>query len=143
MTTTKNNSNSTSNSAPDATSAEKPVKTEGFLSRYLDPVDRLAEVIYGVLIVMTFTMGFLGIDSNTLPKGTAASELVHRLFLAAFGCTVAWGLIDGVMYVLTSMFGRAENQRVRRVVRDAKNEEEGIAALNDELDSPVMEIFTE
>src|SRR3954470_3338641 len=114
MTTTKNNSNSTSNSAPDATSAEKPVKTEGFFTRYLDPVDRLAEVIYGVLIIMTFTMGFLGLDASTLPKGQGAAEAVHRLFLAAIGWAVAWGLIDGVMYVLTSLFERADRQRVRR-----------------------------
>jgi hypothetical protein len=126
-------SNMTPQLAPDATPAEKAEKKEAFFERYLDPVDRLAEVIYGVLIVMTFTMGFLGLDKNTLPQGETATQAVHRLFLAAFGCAVAWGLIDGVMYILTSLFERADHQRVRRAVHNAPSEDEGVAALNDAL----------
>lgn len=66
-----------------------------FISRYLNPIDSLAEIIYSLLIVMTFTMAFRAFDANTAPDA-AAAEGVTPLFIAAIGCTIAWGLIAGV-----------------------------------------------
>jgi VIT1/CCC1 family predicted Fe2+/Mn2+ transporter len=105
-----------------------------YLYRYLDPLDRMTEIIYGVLIVMTFTMAFRAFDSNLVPSAVAA-ESVNRLFIAAFGCTVAWGLIDGVISVLTSVAERAEKQRMIKAIRRAPDEQTALAAVADELDS--------
>lgn len=123
---------------------EKSEKKVGFFSRYLDPVDRLAEVIYGVLIVMTFTMAFRGIDAYYLQEShDVATQMVSRLFLAAFGCTIAWGLIDGVMYILTSLFERAERQRVVRAAHEAQSEDDAVTVLADELDDSLLEALTQ
>ncbi len=34
---------------------------KGFLKRVLDPIDRLTEAIYAILIVMTFTLAAFGV----------------------------------------------------------------------------------
>jgi hypothetical protein len=113
---------------------------QSFLSRLLDPVSSVVEAIYSVLIVLTFTLAFRVIDANAWPDQTTASALVSELFVAAFGCAVAWGLIDGVMYVLAAMFERGQQQRLLRSIRDTAGEEEGIEALAGELDDTLEPI---
>jgi VIT1/CCC1 family predicted Fe2+/Mn2+ transporter len=121
---------------------EQPVAKESFFARYLDPVDRLAEVIYGVLIVMTFTLSFRSIDYHTFPQA-AASEMVRRLFMAAIGCVIAWGIIDAVMYILTSIFERADDERVVRTVHEAESEDAAVNILDDALDDRLLDMLTE
>jgi hypothetical protein len=121
---------------------DRPAKKQGFFDKYLDPVDRLAEVIYGVLIVMTFTLAFRGLDASMVANGTLVSEAVQRLFVAAFGCAVAWGIIDGVMYILTSLFERADRQRIARTILKAASEDEAVQFLSDEIDDPVLDSLT-
>jgi VIT1/CCC1 family predicted Fe2+/Mn2+ transporter len=68
--------------------------------------------------------------------------LTRNLFWAAFGCAVAWGLIDGVMYVLTCVFERSRQARLLRLVRDAPTAESGQAHIAGELDDSIGEIVT-
>src|SRR5580765_4775330 len=58
-------------------------------ARILDPFDRVSEVIFGVLMAMTFI--------GTLNIATAGGQEVRTVMVAALGCNVAWGLTDGVM----------------------------------------------
>ncbi len=108
--------------------------TQNLLSRLLDPVASLVEAIYSVLIVLTFTLAIRVADANTWLGPTTGSALARQLFVAAFGCALAWGLIDGVMYVLTAVFERGQKRRLFRSIRDTATEEEGIATLAGELD---------
>ena len=113
--------------------APKTVK-EGILERLLDPIDRLIEGIYSVLIVLTFTLAARAIHSYEGAVGASDWQLAVQLLVAAAGCALAWGLIDGAMYVLTCAFERGKDRRLYRLVRSAATEEEGVAALADELD---------
>lgn len=116
---------------------------EGFLASVLDPVDRLVEGIYTVLIVMTFTLAVRAVDTQAAAAQGLASTMVSQLFWAALGCAVAWGLIDGVMYVLTCVFERGKERRLFREIRDVTSEEEGIAVLAGELDDDLAALTTE
>jgi hypothetical protein len=122
------------------TVAHKTVK-EGFLARILDPLDRLIEGIYSVLIVLTFTLAARAIQVQSGELADASNVLL-QLFVAALGCAVAWGLIDGAMYVLTCVFERGKDRRLYRLVRNASSEDEGIAVLSDELDDDVGSLAT-
>ena len=102
-----------------------------FLGRLLDPLDRLVEGIYSVLIVLTFTLAVRVVDANASIAVTSA--LAKELFWACFGCAIAWGLIDGVMYILSSIAERGQNLRVARSIRNSANETEGIAAFAEQL----------
>ena len=120
--------------------AHKTVK-EGFVAGLVEPLDRLVEGIYSVLIVLTFTLATRALQ---VQSGELADkfDLLWQLFVAALGCAVAWGLIDGAMYVLTCVFERGKDRRLYRLVRSAPSEEDGIAVLADELDDDMGSLAT-
>lgn len=106
---------------------------KNFLTRYVDPLDLWTEMLYGLLIVLTFTMAFRAID-RTIVSDLAASEQVNRLFLAAIGCAVAWGLIDGVVYVLSCVAERAQQRKLIQDVRAAPDELAAVDMVAERLD---------
>lgn len=73
----------------------------------LDPVDRVSEVIFGVLMALSFT--------GSLSVATAGRDDVRTMMLAALGCNLAWGLVDAVMYLVRTATER--NRKVALVCR--------------------------
>ncbi len=106
--------------------------TAGFLSNLLDPIDRLAETIYSILILLTFTLAFRIFKLN--PGEVVTSEYVNELLVAALLAIVAWGVIDGIVYVLTEVLERGERHRILWHIQSADSEEEAAAAVADEFD---------
>ena len=76
--------------------------------RVLDPFDRVSEVIFGVLMAMTFI--------GAMNVATAGSQEVRTVMKAALGCNIAWGLTDGVMYLVGIV-----TERTREDVRPRLN----------------------
>jgi VIT1/CCC1 family predicted Fe2+/Mn2+ transporter len=79
---------------PAPTEADEPTtahRAVGF-RRVLAPADRASEILFGLIMVLTFTLS-LG-DTG---KGSADVQVV---LLGALGCNLAWGLIDAVMYLM-------------------------------------------
>jgi VIT1/CCC1 family predicted Fe2+/Mn2+ transporter len=58
----------------------------------LGPVDRASEVIFGLLMAMTFV--------GTLAVAESGREELRTLLFAALGCNVAWGIADAVMHLV-------------------------------------------
>ncbi len=119
----------------------KRTAKESFLAKLLDPVDRLVEAIYGVLIVMTFTLAARAITSAEANPRTVA--YVNDLFWAALGCAVAWGLIDGVMYILSAIFDRGKERRIFLALNDVTDEAAGVQVIADETDDDLDWLTTE
>ena len=71
-----------------------------FTHRYLDPGERLGEILFGLIMVLTFTATARATLGDSPDSG-------RQLLIAALGCNVAWGIIDGGMYIMTAMLGRA------------------------------------
>jgi hypothetical protein len=92
----------------------------------LDPLDRNAEILFGLFMCLTFT--------GTLGVATAGRDDVRTMMIAAIGCNAAWGLVDGVMYILRSLVTRGRMAHVGRTVRRARTAAEGRALVADELD---------
>jgi hypothetical protein len=106
--------------------------------RILDPIDRTSEILFGLFMVLTFT--------GTLSVATAGREDVKLMLIAAIGCNVAWGFVDGVMYVLRSMVVRARQATLARAVHAAPRPEDAhrliageIGPLAAGLDAPALE----
>jgi VIT1/CCC1 family predicted Fe2+/Mn2+ transporter len=76
-------------------------KTALFVARHLDPASRLGEVLFGLIMVLSVTLT----AGLTVQEGAAG---VRQLLVAALGCNIAWGIIDGIMYVMNCMTERAE-----------------------------------
>jgi len=70
--------------------------------RVLDPIDRVSEVIFGVLMAMTFI--------GALNVAEAGGEDVRKAMVAALGCNIAWGLADAVMYVVAVITERTRER---------------------------------
>ena len=60
--------------------------------RPLEPLDRISEVLFGLIMVLTVTCSFSVVEANRRD--------VRNMLLAALGCNVAWGVIDAVFYLL-------------------------------------------
>jgi VIT family len=96
------------------------------IHRYLDPGETLAEVLFGLIMVLTITVGG-GIIS-------ASEELdTHKLVAAAVGCNIAWGVIDAVLFVLGNLFYRRQRARFFRELRSARSEADALAAIQEEF----------
>jgi hypothetical protein len=65
----------------------------------LDPVERVSEVVFGVLMALSFT--------GALSVATAGREEVRTMMLTALGCNLAWGLTDAVMYLVGTVVERS------------------------------------
>jgi hypothetical protein len=99
-----------------------------FIPTYLDPATRLGEVLFGLIMVLTFT----------LAAGFAVSEDkagVRELLLAAIGCNLAWGIIDAVMYLMSCLTERAGKLRLAQAVRSAPDATTAMAAIDNEIAS--------
>ena len=104
------------------------------LGRLLDPIDRLSETIFSILILLTFTLAFRIIKLGSDPTQSIPNTYVNELLIGAAGATLAWGIIDGIMYALMSMFERGERHRLLRHLQMASTEDDGIQIVADELD---------
>jgi hypothetical protein len=60
--------------------------------RVLDPIDRVSEVLFGLIMVLTFT--------GSLSVATAGRAEVREMLVGALGCNLAWGVIDALLYLL-------------------------------------------
>ncbi len=95
---------------------------EGFTKRHLEPADRLAEVLCGLIMVLTFTLT-AGLTAGSGP------EAVRTLLVAAIGCNLAWGIIDGVLYVLTSISQRSSRARLAEAMKAAPDDHTALELL--------------
>jgi hypothetical protein len=122
----------TAESRPDT---EPPPGTPSFFAKYIEPSDVLGECMFGLIMVLTFTLG-AGI---ALGEG---EETVRTLLIAALGCNLAWGIIDGTMYVMNAMFNRG---RTARIMAEAKRagEPAAFAMIARELDSRLAGLMTD
>jgi hypothetical protein len=75
----------------------------------LDPVSRISEIIFGVLMALSFT--------GALNAATTGREEVRTVMLTALGCNLAWGLVDAVMYLVATMTERGRNWTLLSLVR--------------------------
>lgn len=107
---------------------------DGFLSSMIDPIDRLSEVIFSVLILLTFTLAFRIFKFFGYSEDLSASMNVGEFLLAALGAIIAWGAIDGVMYALFALFERGESHRLLINIQNAESEEEALEVIAEDLD---------
>lgn len=102
------------------------------MNRYLDPASSLGEIMFGLIMTLTFTLGAgIIIDDE-------GREGARELLIALIGCNIAWGVIDAAMYLVNELFTRGKRRRVAEAVRSAPDERAGLAVVARELD-PLLE----
>ena len=92
-------------------------------ARVLDPIERVSEIIFGLIMALSFT--------GSVSAATAAREEIRTVMFAALGCNHAWGLVDAVMYLVALMTERTRNFMLLRRVRSAATPHEAHAIIAD------------
>jgi len=77
----------------------------------LEPSERIAEVLFGLIMVLTFT--------GSLSVAEAGRSDVQAMLIGALGCNIAWGIIDGILYLMDCLSERARDLRAWWAVRKA------------------------
>src|SRR5215831_6482763 len=101
----------------------------------LDMVERINEVIFGLIMVLTFTC--------TINAATEGREEVGTVLWAALGCNVAWGIIDAFFYLFSALIYRGESLDTLKEVRNSKDDEAANEAIRDALPPLMTNLMTE
>jgi hypothetical protein len=88
-----------------------PELSEKLFQRVLDPMERISELLFGTIMALTFTC--------SLGVATADNIKVHAMLLGALGCNVAWGIIDGGVYLLARLNDKGRKILILRAMREA------------------------
>ena len=75
----------------------------------LSPQERLSEVLFGLIMVLSIT--------GSLSVAEAGESDVRTMLIAAIGCNTAWGLVDAVMYLIDTLVGRFRTRALLETLR--------------------------
>jgi hypothetical protein len=106
---------------------KKPETQKGLLS----PVDRISETLYGVIMTLTFTC--------TMKIAVADDTTVKDMMVAAVGCNIAWGIVDGVMFVMAANSEKGHSLMILRFIQQTKNPTQAIEVISEKLPSTIAE----
>lgn len=104
------------------------------MARLIDPIDWLSETIFSILVFLTFTLAFRIIRLSGVNEPPVSHEVATDLLIGALGAVLAWGIIDGIMYALISIFERDERHRFLDDVQSAKTDQEAIGVIAEDMD---------
>jgi hypothetical protein len=101
--------------------------------RVLEPIDRVSEVLFGLIMVLTFT--------GSLSVAEAGRDDVRTMLIGALGCNLAWGIIDGVLYLMGCLAERGGGLRTFRAVRKATDPNAAQRLIADALPPVVASVL--
>jgi hypothetical protein len=108
-------------------------KIQGESESALDPISRISEVLFGLIMVLSFT-GSISVVSD----GKAE---IKDLLWAALGCNLAWGIIDAVFYLMSRFFEKGHGYSVLKKLKSTTDKTEGRKLLTDELPPVISAIL--
>ena len=86
----------------------------------------MGEILFGLIMVLSVTLT----AGLTVSEG---KEGVRQLLVAALGCNIAWGIIDGIMYVMNCMAERSVRARLVREIQDASDPQSALAIIRNQV----------
>ena len=102
-------------------------------TRVLDPIDRVSEVLFGLIMVLTFT--------GSLSVAESGRDEVRTMLVGALGCNIAWGIIDGMLYLMGCLAEKGQVLRTYLAVRTATDSHTAQRLIADALPPVVASIL--
>ena len=93
--------------------------------RVLEPVDRLSEFLFGLIMVLTLTCTSSTVD--------ASRRSVRAMLMEVLACNVAWGIIDAFFYLLGCLAERGKNIDLLKKIRRTSDPVEASRLVSDAL----------
>ena len=103
----------------------RPKPPRALLPGVLSPLERASEVLFGLIMALTIT--------GALSVAHATEQETRALFVSTLACNIAWGLVDGVMYVLNALFERGRRSLVARALRASQDTADATRLLTEVL----------
>lgn len=101
----------------------------GARQRVLDPLERFSEIVFGLIMVLTFTCALGVVD--------AGREDVRDMLIGAIGCNLAWGIIDAAFYLIACLSQSGRSHMLIRSVQNASSPAEARQVIEDALPEKV------
>src|SRR5204863_4071791 len=101
--------------------------------RVLDPIDRVSEVLFGLIMVLTFT--------GSLSVAEAGRENIRTMLIGALGCNLAWGIIDGVLYMMGCLADKGRGLLMFHAVRKATDPKKAQHLIADSIPTVIASIL--
>jgi VIT1/CCC1 family predicted Fe2+/Mn2+ transporter len=114
---------STDRPAAPAAPAPKSAQRDG--GAVLDPVERLSEVLFGLIMALTFT--------GSIHAAQAGREDLKTILIGAIGCNLAWGIVDAVTYLMSDLVARGRALRSLQALNRAATAEEARGIIEEAL----------
>jgi len=108
--------------------ASKPIK------RFLDPIERISEILFGLVMVLTVTCSF--------SVGGGGRTEVREMLIGTLGCNLAWGAIDAVLYWLACFHAHGKKVAALRAAREKDHPDEAYSVIADALPPVVASVMT-
>lgn len=101
----------------------------------LDPATALSEVLFGLIMTLTFTL------SAGLLIQDEGREGARQLLIAVIGCNIAWGIIDGALYLTGELFNRGRLRKLAHAIRKAPSRALALAHVSAELNPLLTDVL--
>src|SRR5512145_3121852 len=101
--------------------------------RVLEPHERISEVLFGLIMVLTFT--------GSLSIAEAGREDIRTMLIGALGCNLAWGIIDAVLYLMGCLAEKGRGLATLRAARNAIDPRQAQRLIADALPPLVASIL--
>ena len=102
--------------------------------RVLDPLERSSEILFGLIMVLTFT--------TSISVAEAGRDETHSVLVGALSCNLAWGIVDAAMYLMASFMTRARGLAAHRALRRASDRETAHQLIRDALPDAAGQALT-
>jgi hypothetical protein len=110
-----------------------PVTGTPSSNRVLDPIDRISEVLFGLIMVLTFT--------GSLSVADAGREDVRAMLVGALGCNIAWGIIDALLFLMGGLARRGSGLNALQAARRTTDPQHAQRMIADVLPTTIASIL--
>lgn len=107
----------------------------GGATRVLDTNDRTSEVLFGLIMVLTFT--------GSLSIADSGRDDVRAMLIGALGCNLAWGIIDGIFYLMAVFAEKSQGLRTFHAARKSTSTGKANAIVAEALPPVVASVMTQ
>jgi hypothetical protein len=105
----------------------------GDKKRWLDPMDRSMEALFGLIMVLSFT--------GSLSVWTAGRQDVRDMLIGALGCNLAWGVIDACFYLMGILAERGRGRKLVERLRTSRRDEDVAAILGEAMPEAIVHLM--
>ena len=101
----------------------------------LNTMDRVSEILFGIIMTLTFTCS-IGIAN-------AKNTEIRQLIIAAISCNIAWGLVDAIGYIVSTIVQRSRNKTILDSVLTTSDADKARKYISDSLPRSIASVLEE